>query len=337
MSLAKRTATRRWFFPAGPAVRRTLASGLFSLGLLSSTPVPGDVSPARIVVPDVLCLPEEEVFVKAFLYRGSAVGLFKPEIPGEALLFADAGGKTLDQRLTDPAGMARIRFRSPGTGKAIITVSLQQNPRYRADPAAARIFVRNRRLPLYFVLIEGALMTRKPLSFLWEDPGKTDPANGGVEKTREIAGASTLVYLSILPTSYLRKMRDWLDHKEAAPAPLLALGASDLDLLKAEIEPGLEFIDALRRDRDHPACLVTGNPAMAAAAGKKGLQVFLLRHRKGQVSSFQSKAEVGEGTTVVEGWDEVPSECRGPRTAGKAASGRAAAKPSGGRETRGDR
>lgn len=298
------------FCPLGSGTaQKPLCTGMMIAVILSLFLIPhaACASDAHLVVPDKLCLPGDDIFIQAYLYRDGILGLFRPEIQGELLRFFDAEGTLKGERLTDPSGMARIRTKAVKPGLKPFTVQLAENPRYRADPSTGNVFIRSVDRPLFFVLIEDGLMAQGPSSPLWKDLNKAEPLPGSVEKTRQIASQATLVFLTPVPMALSRKITDWIQKHAYPLVPVLFLNQPlSEEFVKGEIK-NTEQLESMWKDRTRPACLVTGNQSFAESAADKGFDVFFLEQEKESDPGKENRKN--NGMTLVHGWDEIPSGC----------------------------
>ena len=303
-------------FKAVPEKRRHGAGLILGMAILFffMSPTTLFASETRLVVPDILCLPGDNILVEAYLFRVGIMGLFRPQIQGELLRFSDANGKLIRERLTDPSGMARIRYKAGKPGHMSFTVQLSDNPRYSAEPCTGTVFVRSGKHPLFFVLVEGGLIEQEPSPALWKDPTKSKPFPGSVEKTRKIKTHSTLVYLTPLPMAQSGKMRVWLKNNEYPLAPLLFLNQPiSEELHKGEVKDTAR-LESLWTDRARPACLATGNRLFAESAAEKGFTTYLLDPEKEPGPGPGEESPQNHEIILVQGWEEIPSSCRSVET-----------------------
>jgi hypothetical protein len=259
-----------------------------------------------------LSLPGEEVYVEAYLSRTGLTGLLNPGIQGELLTFRNNEGEPLGSRLTDPTGMARIRFQSSRQGVHTVSVSLAGNPRYEAAPAKGSVFVRSRRHPLFFVWVEGTLREQESPSLLWRKPVDAVPVPGSVEAVKKLSSCLTLAYLTSQPMVRMGPMRSWLEKHAYPPGPLLLLNRSPglASLQKPSID--LQIPESLWKDRSLRAYIVTGDRSIAEAAGKKSFHVFLLVEEEKTGSPPPGKPEEAPSAgfvTEVRGWEDIPMPC----------------------------
>jgi len=292
-----------------------------ALCLLTVVPSIRADSPAVVVVPDRLSFPGEEIHMEATLYRSGLPGLFKGGIQGELLSFMGPEGTPLRDLLTDPSGSARIRYTAGAAGRYPITVHLKDNPRYSADPATGNLFVREKKMPLFFVSVEAGLMPPVSSPLLRRDPEKTASEPGSAEALTKIAACRMPVYLTQATRPSSHRTRSWLEEKGYPPGPLYFL---DLPLMAGILSeappPQTEVLESLWKERSVPAHLLTRDPGLAKAAAEKGIQVLLLEPKDSttdpppgeeeeEEEDEQGEKEQEESIVSVHDWPEIPKIC----------------------------
>ncbi len=266
-------------------------------------------SEAHVVVPDILALPGEEVFVEACLYRDGLMSLVKPGIQGELLRVLDQDGNLLRSLLTGPSGSVRIRYKTEDPGRYPFTVHLAENPRFHAVPSTGSVMVRSAALPLFFVLIEGGLMAHTPLTLLGDNLKQAAPFRNSPEKLQQIALCRTIVYLSLLSRSHTQQVRLWLENGMYPHSALFLLELPLTAGLSEDSVPDLVQMLSLWKDRAQPAYLVTGKAAYAESAGQEGVHVFLLTEEDEPDISPTENKDHGNRISFVQEWAEIPEPC----------------------------
>lgn len=264
---------------------------------------------ATVVVPDRLCFPGEEIHIEAYLYRRGPLGFFQMGIQGELLRFLDPEGNPLRDLLTDPSGMARIRYTAGPPGRYPITVRLIDNPRHRALPSTGNFFVQKKGVPLLFVTVETGLMRSGSAPFLPRDPQKLEAEPGSAEALSDIASCHLPVYLTQRPKPSLHQVRSWLEGKGYPPGPIYILERSWMaGTLSEAPKPETGLLESLWKERSDPAHLVTRDPGLARAAADNEITVLLLTG--GTKTPGSPKEQEKKGVTTVESWTVIPSLCR---------------------------
>lgn len=281
---------------------------LAGLCLLSTDRAQAGQSQAVLFVPDRTVAPGKETFVEAVLLRKGLLGIFSAAIQGETLVFLDDSGAPLAQKLTDPSGMARAAIRGPSAGLARYRVELAENPRFRAEPETARVFVWNNARPPLLVCVEGGLvrLPAGPPSFLasW---GKGDERPGSREALTRLGPAYDLAYLTRTPRFGYAGMRRWLEERKFPEAPVLLL-ESALPGLQQEAHRAsgdVRTLESLWQDRSKPAYLVTADRILAEDAAKIGFTAYLIESEpEGSRQSETKPAESqGENPVRIERWE----------------------------------
>jgi hypothetical protein len=296
------------------ALRRVdtlLAVLLFLLTVMASSRA---LASATLVVPDKLCLPGEEIYVGATLYRGGLLGFLPGGIQGELLRFFDPQGDLLRSMLTDPSGTARIRYKAGIPGRYPITVRLAENPRYSAEPTTGNVFVQEQRVPLLFVTVEEGLMPTMPTPLLPKDPQEVEAQPGSVKALSEMAPCHVLVYLTHWPKPSSHQIRSWLEDKGYPPGPIFFLDRPLLGGIVSEAPaPDTDLLESLWKERSIPANLVTRDSRLAEAAAAKGVHVLLLTaETSANGNPLKEKEEQGENgkeesIASVQEWAAIPS------------------------------
>jgi hypothetical protein len=289
---------------------------LLTVALLLFTAVPSSRAEgsATVVVPDRLCLPGEEIYIEATLYRGGLLGFLQRGIQGELLHFFDPQGKPLRALLTDPSGTARIQYKAGTPGRYPITVRLSENPRHSADPSTGNIFVQEKRRPLIFVAVEEGLMPPRSTPLLPQDPQKVEAQPGSVKALSEMAPCHVLVYLTQWPRPSSHQIRSWLENKGYPLGPICFLDYPLLGGIVSEAPaPETDLLESLWKERSIPAHLVTRDGRLAEAAAAKGIRVLLFTAET-STSGTPLKEEDKHGEnrqedsiTSVHEWAEIPS------------------------------
>ncbi len=296
----------------GALPRRGLFGNCLLAALLVWISIPNKAlaaSEAHVVVPDILALPGEEVFVEACLYRGGLMSLIKPGIQGELLRVFDQDGKLLQSLLTGPSGSVRIRYKTEGPGIYPFTVHLAENPRFHAVPSTGSVMVRSAALPLFFVLIEGGLMAQTPLTLLGKNLKQAAPFPDSLEKLQQIALCRTIVYLSLLSKSHTQQVRLWLENGKYPNSALLFLELPLTAGLSEDSVPDLTQMLSLWKDRAQPVYFVTGMAAYAESAVQEGAHVFLLTGEDEPDISPTENNDSGNRISYVQKWAEIPEPC----------------------------
>lgn len=297
-------------------------STLLTAALLVLTPVVSSRagSPAALVVPDRLCLPGEEIYVEAILYRSGLLGFLETGVQGELLHFFDPEGNPLRDLLTDATGLARVRYKTGSPGRYPITVHLAENPRYSATPSTGNLFVREAGLPLFFVTVEDGLMPQQFGGFLQKNPQEVRPRSGSVKTLSQIAPCHVLIYLTWWPKPSSHQIRLWLETEGYPPGPIYFLDRPSIGAIVGAVSaPETEVLESLREERSAPAHLATGESNLAMAAAEKEIRVFLLGSGKETPPSANLEDDEEEGktgeksaknVTFVQEWAEIPTLCR---------------------------
>ena len=292
---------------------------LLTVALLLLTAVPSsraDAS-ATIVVPDSLCLPGEEIYIEATLYRGGLLGFLQRGIQGELLRFFDPQGNPLRALLTDPSGTARIRYTAGTPGCYPITVRLAENPRHSADSSTGNVFVQEERLPLLFVTVEEGLMPPRATPFLPKNPQEVEAQPGSVKALSETAPCNMLVYLTQWPKPSSHQIRSWLENKGYPSGPICFLDHPLLGGIVSEAPaPDTDLLESLWKERSIPAHLVTRDGSLAKAAAAKGIRVLLLTAETAtsgtplKEGDKHGENEHEDSITSVQEWAAIPTICR---------------------------
>jgi hypothetical protein len=274
-----------------------------------------------VVVNDRLCFPGEEIHLEATLYRSGLLGLFKGGIQGELLRFIDPDGNPLRDLLTDPSGSARVRYTAGAAGRYPISVHLTDNPRYSADPATGNLFVRDRKMPLFFVSVEAGLMPPTSSPLLRRDPEKIAPEPGSAEALSEVAACRMPVYLTQGARPSSHQTRSWLEEKGYPPGPVYFLDRPLMaGILSEAPPPETGVLESLWRERSVPAHLLTRDPGLASAAADKGIRVILLEpedttsapslgEEEEEEEDEQGEKGQEESIVSVHEWTAIPTIC----------------------------
>lgn len=292
-----------------------LTVALFLLVLPSSSR--GD-SAATVVVHDRLCFPGEEIHIEATLYGGGLLGFFQKGIQGELLRFFDPQGNSLRDLLTDPSGLARVRYKAGPPGRYPITVRLIDNPRYSADPGTGNLFVQQKGLPLFFVTVETGLMPPSSAPLLPRDPQKLGAEPGSAKALSEIAACHMVVYLTQWPKPSSNKIRSWLDDKGYPLGPIYFLDRPSMAGMMFEAPaPEADLLESLWKERSVTARLATRDRGLAEAAADKEIQVLLLTadtQTDPPPDEDEEEEEEEEGReeriVSVREWAAIPTICR---------------------------
>jgi hypothetical protein len=285
--------------------------------LLTIVPSSRADASATVVVPDKLCLPGEEIYIEATLYRGGFLGFLQGGVPGELLRFFDPQGNPLRALLTDPSGTARIRYKAGGPGRYPITVRLAENPRYSADPSTGNVFVQATGLSLLFVTVEDGLMPPGSTALLPKDPREEEARPGSVNTLSNVAPCHMLVYLTQWPKPSSHQIRSWLEEKGYPPGPIYFLDRPLLAGIVSEAPaPETDLLESLWKERSIPAHLVTGDVRLAEAAQAKGVRVLLLGEatstsgtpRKQEGKDGENEHE--DGIRSIQDWPAILTICR---------------------------
>ncbi len=286
-----------------------------ALCLLAAVPSIRADSSAVVVVPDRLCLPGEEIHIEATLYRSGLLGLFKGGIQGELLRFIDPEGNPLRNLLTDPSGSARIRTTAGPAGRYPITVHLADNPRYSADPATGNLFVQEKKMPLFFVSVEGGLMPPISTPLLPRNPEKIGSEPGSAEALSEVAVCHMPVYLTQGARPSSHQTRSWLEEKGYPSGPIYFLDRPLMaGILSEAPPPETDVLESLWKERSVPAHLLTRDSSLAEAAADKGMRVMLLTPEtstSGPSIQEDDTWEKGHEESIisVREWAEIPKIC----------------------------
>ncbi len=272
---------------------------------------------AYLIVPDKLFFPEDQISIEAYLYRKGLLGIFQKGISGELLCFFGPSGNPLSNVLTDRSGLAKIPFKPepPSPSDAYpMSVRLAENPRFTADPASGRIFIRHKNLPLFFTFIEGSLTAQEFQPFLPIETQKIFPHPNSAKTLTKIAPYYTPVYLSFASKTSLKKLRLWLASNNFPLAPLYLLDHSISEVLleeslKKSPQQNTTIIESLWRNPSLPAYLVTTNHDLAKACAKKNIKVFLFLAETESGPPIQTAKKDDVNLITVQGWDEILSHC----------------------------
>jgi hypothetical protein len=276
-------------------------------------PRPAEAS-ATVVVSDTLCLPGEEIYIEATLYRGGLLGFLQGGIQGELLRFFDPQGNPLRALLTDPSGTARIRYKAGTPGRYPVTVRLAENPRHSANPSTGNVFVQEKGLPLLFVTVEEGLMPSSSAPILPKDPLKVDAQPGSVKALSEMAPCHMPVYLTQWPKPSSHQIRTWLEKRGYPLGPICFLDRPLLGGIVSEAPaPETDLLESLWKERSIPAHLVTRDGRLAEAAAAKGIRVLLLAAESPtsgpplQEEDKKKENEQEDNIVSVQEWAEIPS------------------------------
>jgi hypothetical protein len=278
--------------------------------------VPASIAEASavVVVPDKLCLPGEEIYIEATLYRRGILGFLQGGIQGELLRFFDPQGNPLRALLTDPSGTARIRYKAGAPGRYPVTVRLAENPRHSADPSTGNVFVREKGIPLLFVTVEEGLMPPTSAPILPKDPLKVDAQPGSVKALSEMAPCHMPVYLTQWPKPSCHQIRSWLENKGYPSGPICFVDRPFLGGIVSEAPaPETDLLESLWKERCIPAHLVTGDGRLAEAAAARGIRVLLLTAETStsgaplQEEDEKKENEQEDNITSIQEWAEIPS------------------------------
>ena len=282
-------------------------------------------SSARLVVPDILAQPEQDIRLEAYLVRAGLMGMLSPAVQGELVQFFDGTGNLLGERLTDASGLARLSFRSAESGISTFTARLAENPRFKADPATVRVFIQKKACPFLFVFIEGALTPNTSAQRFFRKWDASQAAPGSKEAIEKICASFNLVYLTLMPRFSSWQARQWLDEQGYPQAPLQSpLGSSVEVELGEEAPASTKELEALWTDRSLPAHLVTGDRSLAEAAAGKGFLVYLIVEPvEGTPSSGQGAGErEPAGLRILESWREFEPNRSEPKGIGQPLTGK---------------
>jgi len=296
-----------------PRGLRSFTASTVLLGCLCFAAAAHAVTRARIVVPDVLCLPDEEIFVRASLIRTGLLGLVRPGLPGEVLEFIGDDGRPIAACLTDVSGSARISYRPERPGIVRLKVRLAPTPRVQAEPETARIFAREKKRPLFLTTVEDGLRRREAAEGLLSVRAEPAPPSAGAQDILTAAAAcSTIVYLTAGPENRRDETRAWLTRHGFPEAPLLAVD-SDPDPEDPEASAWRTDLFASFRDvSPGSSVLATGNPSLASQAARENLRVYLLDGQPPPAESNGKNRDEADGIRKVEGWKAIPAPCERP-------------------------
>lgn len=295
---------------------RRLAAVLTLLSFLTAAPPTRADSAATLVVPDRLGFPGEEIYIEATLFRSGLLGLVKEGIQGELLCFSDPQGNPIRNLLTDPSGTARIRYTAGPPGQYPITVRLADNPRHSADPAKGNLFVRDKKTPLLFVMVEAGLMAPVSTPWLMRDPEKSASEPGSAEALTAVAPCYALVYLTQSPKPSLHRTRSWLEKRDYPPGPIYFLDSPPLTGFLSEAPPPqVDVFESLWKERSVPAHLLTRDRGFAEAAAEEGVGVLLLEPKaspnepSGGEGEETGKGEGAGSIVSLEQWGRLSAIC----------------------------
>jgi hypothetical protein len=272
------------------------------------------------VVHDKLCLPGDEVYIEATLYRVGLAGLLRGGIQGEVVRFFDTEGKPLRDLLTDPSGLARIPYRAGPPGRYPITVRLLENPRFSADPATGNLFVRKKTVPLFFVAVEAGLMPGISTPFFSRDVETMEPEPGSVKALSQVGECHLLVYLTQASKPSSRRIRSWLTGAGYPPGPIRFLDRPTMTGFLFEAPPPeTDALTSLWKDRSVPAHLLTRDPRLAEVAADQGVSVLLLAGEDSasdpppeetrEADEDGEEEENKQSPVSIQRWAEVPEVC----------------------------
>jgi hypothetical protein len=264
----------------------------------------GNDSPYLLHAFDVLCVPGQDVRIRARLQGGA----FLNDQEDRPLVFRGPEGSVRQAR-TDDEGYAEIGYRPEEPGEYRFTVEIvpaEGEDERLPSPAELLVACRRPQTPVAVIDLDGTLVASGFDKVLVGDP---NPMPRSVEVMQRVAQHYTVVYLTHRTDHFGPKSRRWLEDHDYPLGPLLLSKTGDL--LTGSEEYKARRLGNLRSQFERVEVGVGDRFSDARVYLDQGMRSVLVVHLDGfdEADDLRDRAsdldDLPEGVLIATDWREV--------------------------------
>lgn len=250
--------------------------------------------PAVITTYDRICLPNEEITLKAQVETSDWL---RRDIENEKVVFYK-NGMDLGAARTIDEGIAQIPFQIEEEGFLEVEVRLESE-KYKAKPTPLLVRAANPNTPFLIVDIDNTLSDISPIFMIFFENAKIPPLKGAPVVLQELSKEYTIVYLTGRDEALAPKTKEWLAQNGFPRGPVFFWDFTHTPLSKRKYKS--QFIQALGRKFQLIQIGIGNSLGDAFAYTANGLGTIILLGEKEK----RKAKKLPRGARVVRSWAEI--------------------------------
>jgi hypothetical protein len=263
-------------------------------GAGSSAVAPG-AKGTKIETEDVLARVGEKSVIPAELEAETLLGIANDlaYLPVEF----SVGTSRLGSSITDKEGHAEFAWQYDKPQTVDVTVAFPGSNTYRPCEAHSQVFVLDDSRPIVIVDIDHTVADVSSLEVIIQEREKQKPLADAAETLNALVKDYQVIFLTHRAVVFAAKTKAWLRQNKFPHAPIIFWHPEREKLLPQAFKT--KAIEGLKERFARVAAGIGDRKSDAAAYRINGLNAYILTSKK-------SKEHYPEGTTLVNGWKEIP-------------------------------